>query len=247
MSSDKLILTKTHDFCAVKEPKLTVVFIHGIAADSSSFANALEYLEKQSSLSDIRFVAYDLLGSGQSYTDDRLNYDLDEQIEALHNSLEELNPNTPLVLVGHSMGTFIVTRYASIYNESITYLILISPPIYTKEDLENPAFEKGMEVFRDAVSLKNRKILETKAFNNSIKNIVQNRDNYKTLANIEIKTTLIYGDADQFIASFNLPKILADNPNYITAIKTVGHHSVSHEKYHKMADILERILNAEII
>ena len=247
MFSNKLILTKTHDFCAAKEPKLTVVFIHGIAADSSSFANALEYLERQSPLNDVRFVAYDLLGSGQSYTDDKLNYDLNEQIEALHNSLEELNPNTPLVLVGHSMGTFVVARYASIYNESITHLILVSPPIYTKEDLENPVFEKGMEVFRDAVSLKNRKILETKAFNNSIKNIVQNKDNYKTLANIRIKATLIYGDADQFIASFNLPKILAENPNYVTAIRTVGHHSVSHEKYHKMADILERILNAEII
>ena len=231
MSSNKLILTKTHDFCAAKKPKLTVVFIHGIAADSSSFANALEYLEKQSLLNDVRFVAYDLLGSGQSYADDTLNYDLDEQVEALHNSIEELNPNTPLVLVGHSMGTFIVTRYASIYSESIIHLV----------------FEKGMEVFRDAVSLKNREILKTKAFNNSIKNIVQNKDNYKTLASIKINTTLIYGNADQFIASFNLPKILADNPNYITAIKTVGHHSVSHEKYHKMAEILERILNAEII
>lgn len=243
----RLTLKKVHDFCRVKEPKLTAIFIHGIAADSSSFANALEYLEKHQSLKNVRFVAYDLLGSGQSYTDDSLNYNFDEQIEALHNSIKELNPDTPLVLIGHSMGTFIVTRYASIYKESIEHLILVSPPIYTKEDLENPVFEKGMELFRNAVSLKDRKILETKAFNNSISNIVLNKGNYKTLANIEINTTLIYGDADQFIASFNIPKILAENSSYITAIKTVGHHGVSYEKYHKMVNILERILNAETI
>ena len=41
-----LELTKTHDYCAVKNPKLTVVFIHGIASDSSSFTRALNYLAR---------------------------------------------------------------------------------------------------------------------------------------------------------------------------------------------------------
>ena len=76
MFNKKLILKKTHDFCAVKEPRLTVVFIHGIASDSSSFTNALKYLEGTTSLKDIRFVAFDLLGSGQSRSDDNLNYEI---------------------------------------------------------------------------------------------------------------------------------------------------------------------------
>ena len=177
MFSKKLILKKTHDFCAVKEPRLTVVFIHGIASDSSSFTNAIKYLEGTTSLKDIRFVAFDLLGSGQSRSDDKLNYDYKEQIIALHNSIEKLKLTTPLVLVGHSMGTFIVTRYADTFKKSVKHLILISPPIYTVEDLENPTFEKALDVFRDAVSLKNRQVLETKAFNNSLKNIVTNKKN----------------------------------------------------------------------
>ncbi|MBR0467740.1 alpha/beta fold hydrolase [Candidatus Saccharibacteria bacterium] len=244
MFSKKLILKKTHDFCAVKEPRLTVVFIHGIASDSSSFTNALKYLEGTTSLKDIRFVAFDLLGSGQSRSDDELNYDYKEQIAALHNSIEKLKLNTPLVLVGHSMGTFIVTRYADTYKKSVKHLILVSPPIYTIEDLENPAFEKALDMFRDAVSLKNRQVLETKAFNNSLKNIVMNKKNYKVLAGIKTHATLIYGDQDAFIASYNLPKILKENPKYLTAIKTIGHHGVSREKYSKMVGILEGILNA---
>ena len=244
MFNKKLILKKTHDFCAVKEPRLTVVFIHGIASDSSSFTNALKYLEGTTSLKDIRFVAFDLLGSGQSRSNDELNYDYKEQIAALHNSIEKLKLTTPLVLAGHSMGTFIVTRYADTFKKSVKHLILVSPPIYTIEDLENPAFEKALDMFRDAVSLKNRQVLETKAFNNSLKNIVMNKKNYKVLAGIKTHATLIYGDQDAFIAAYNLPKILKDNPKYLTAIKTIGHHGVSREKYSKMVGVLEGILNA---
>ena len=232
MFSKKLILKKAHDFCAVKEPRLTVVFIHGIASDSSSFTNAIKYLEGTTSLKDIRFVAFDLLGSGQSRSDDKLNYDYKEQIIALHNSIEKLKLTTPM------------TRYADTFKRSVKHLILISPPIYTVEDLENPAFEKALDVFRDAVSLKNRQVLETKAFNNSLKNIVTNKKNYKVLAGLKTHATLIYGDQDAFIAAYNLPKILKDNPKYLTVIRTIGHHGVSREKYSKMVGVLEGILNA---
>lgn len=244
MFSKKLILEKTHDGCVSGKPELTVVFVHGIAADSSSFDNALKYLEDNEHLRNIRFVTFDLLGSGKSYAGEELNYDMTEQLEALNNAIKKLKLTTPLVLVGHSMGTFIVTRYADTYKNTVKQLILVSPPIYTEKDLNNLAFDKALEMFRDAVSIKNREVLGTKAFNNSIKNIVTDKKNYKTLANVKIPTTLIYGDKDAFIAMHNLPKILRDNPEYITAIRTIGHHGVSREKYVKIAKVLEGILDA---
>ena len=61
MWNKKIILKKTHDFCSVKEPRLAVVLIHGIASDSTVFDNALKYLEGTRSLKDIRFVTFDLL------------------------------------------------------------------------------------------------------------------------------------------------------------------------------------------
>ena len=152
----KLSLTKTHDFCAVKEPVLTVVMIHGIASDSSTFKRAIQYLEGTTSLKKVRFVTFDLLGWGESLKDDtRLEYNYSEQIEALHNSIKKLKVSTPLVLVGHSMGTFVVTRYANTYKKSVRELILISPPVYTEENLADPVFEKAIKLFEDAVGAKN--------------------------------------------------------------------------------------------
>lgn len=244
MFKKKLILKKTHDFSAVKKPKLTVVFIHGIAADSTTWNHALGYLEGTMSLKEVRFVTFDLLGSGESLKSDELNYDYAEQIEALHNAILKLKISTPLVLVGHSLGTFIVTKYADTYKKSVRELVLISPPIYTLDDLENPKFAAGIEAFKDVVSLKNRGILKEKAFNNSMEKIVLNKKNYKTLAEIKTRTALIYGDADRLIGAYNIPRLLKENSKYITAVKTIGRHGVSRDKYNKIREVLEEILNA---
>ena len=244
MLNRKLILKKTHDFSGSDEPKLAVIFIHGIASDSSTFTNALKYLEGTRSLKEVRFITFDLLGSGKSLKSDKLNYDYKDQLEALHNAILKLDLKVPLVLVGHSLGTFIVTRYADTYKKSVKKLILLSPPVYTEADLVNPAFEAGTKMFKDAVSLKNRKILKEKAFNNSMEKIVLDRRNYKVLAELKTPTVLVYGKMDQFISSYNIPKILKDNPKYLSAIKTDGRHGVSRDKYSKLVGILEEELNA---
>ena len=244
MLNKELVLTKTHDYSASKEPKLAVILIHGIASDSSTFNNALEYLERTRTLKEIRFITFDLLGSGKSLTSDELNYDYKEQIEALHNAVLKLDLNIPLILVGHSLGTFIVTRYADTYKKSVKKLILLSPPIYTTYDLENPAFETGIKMFKDAVSLKKRELLKEKAFNNSMEKIVLDRNNYQVLTELKTPTVLIYGKMDQFISSYNIPKVLKANPKFLSAIKTEGRHGVSHDKYSKLAEILEEEVNA---
>lgn len=242
-----LKLAKTHDFCAEDDPKLTVVFVHGIAADSSSFNGLLKHLERLVALRGVRFVTFDLLGSGKSSKSRNLNYDYKEQITALHNSIKALKVRTPMVLVGHSLGTFIVTRYAYLYKRRVKKLVLISPPIYTERDLDDPAFETGMNLFKDAVSLKNREILKEKAFNNSIEKIILNKKNYKRLVGLRIPTVLIYGKFDKIIASYNLPRALRKNSKFLTAIKTNGGHGVSHEKYSAVLKELEKALNAKTI
>ncbi|MBR3172411.1 alpha/beta hydrolase [Candidatus Saccharibacteria bacterium] len=240
----KLFLAKMHDYCAVDEPKLTVVCIHGIASNSGTYNNALQYLEEAASLKAVRFVTFDLLGSGESLKDDTLEYDYNEQLEALHNSIEKLEIKTPLVLVGHSMGTFIVVRYANTYKDSVSQLILISPPVYTEENLQDPAFETAIKAFGNAVSAKEPKILQEKAFNNSLQNIVMDKSNYKNLLELKTPAVMIYGNADQLIGAFNYPKLLNDNRKYLSAMETEGGHSISRNKYTKMIGVLEGILHA---
>ena len=244
--TEQLVLKKTHDFSSSKEPKLAAIFIHGIASDSSTFNQALKYLESRKSLNDVRFITFDLLGSGKSYKSDDLNYDYHDQLSALHNSIANLKLDIPLVLVGHSLGTLIVAKYASEHKNDVKKLILISLPVYTKQDFENPAFETAIKLFKDAIALRNRKILEDKAFINSMEKIALNRQNYQMLQGLETPAIMIYGNRDQIIAPHNLPTLLKANKN-LKAIKTEGKHGVTRDKFSELAKSLEEVLNAEII
>ena len=240
-----LKLAKTYDFCPSKNPRLTVVMVHGIASDSQTFKSATSYLTGTTSLKDIRFITFDLLGSGKSMKSDKLEYNFSEQLEALDNSIKGLKLKTPLVLVGHSMGCLISARYADLHRRKVKELILISPPIYRPEDFENPIFRAGQENFKTIVIQKDPSLKNDKAFHSELKNMVFNKNNYAVFLRLTRPTTLIYGLADQIIASFNIPKLLRENPK-ITAIQTPGTHGVAKDKYTKMVAVLERILN-EII
>ncbi len=236
-----LELAKTYDVCRSGEPKLTVVFLHGIASSSASFAGLFEHLIVDRTTCEMRLVAFDLLGSGKSYTSDTLEYNYDEQLEALKNAIDKLHVQGPLVIVGHSMGTMIATRFASQHKNLVKGLVLISAPVYREEDIKNPMFEKAMIGFREVVGAKSRELLESKAFNNEIKNIVSDVNNYNYLLKLDIPTIIIYGELDRIIASFNLPELVKQNP-HIQLSRTAGAHGVTVDKYNKITSALKTYL-----
>lgn len=237
-----LALKKKRDFCPSGKPKLTAVFIHGIASDSAAFKNTIAYLSGTSSLRDVRFVSFDLLGAGKSYSSDKLEYTLEDQLEALHNSIEKLHLKTPLVLVGHSMGSLISMNYANKYKKSVKELILVSPPIYKKDELEHPAFKEGIKVFEKFVGSRHKGAEQKKQFGCSMKNIVLSAKNYDILSKLTTKTVVIYGELDKFISAKNIVDIAKKNTKYISTIKTIGNHPMSRDKYHKLVPILEELL-----
>ena len=236
------MLAKTHDFCADEKPKLTVVMAHGIAADSRDYAGALDYLENIETLRCVRFVTFDLLGAGKSLNDDSLNYDCAEQLEALNNSIKELNVETPLVMAGHSMGALIAVRYASIC-ERMDSLILLSPPIYKRENLSDPTMQAAMADFKQKLAKENPAMGKSKAFNNEVDLIVLNPDNYEFFVKTKVPTTIIYGKYDKVMGAFNLPELLTRNGN-ICAIKVESGHHITQDKYVEVGRILEKILHA---
>ncbi len=239
-----LRLRKTHDFCKVDKPILTVVMIHGIASDSTTFRQALCYLEGTKSMQSVRFVTFDLLGSGKSYKSKHLNYTYDEQLAALEKNIAKLGINTPLILLGHSMGTFIVTRYASIHKKAAEQLILVSPPVYRPEDFKDSAFSLAIKAFEHTVNAKELTPLSKQVFRNSMDNIVLDQKNYQFLAKLRTPATLIYGDEDKLIATQNIPGILKANPR-LSAVKTHGRHGVTRDKYVQILKILEEAIYAK--
>ena len=239
-----LELAKTYDVCLEGEPKLTVIFLHGIAADSSSFDGLLSHLLKDDSLKSVRFLAFDWLGAGKSFSSDELEYNFKEQLEALQNSIVKANVKSPVVIVAHSMGTMLATRFSKEYSDLVKGLVLVSAPVYREEDIKNPMFEKALEGFREVVGRKSKASLNTKAFESEIKNIVSDIHNYDYLAEVKLPTIIIYGELDKIIAPFNLPALLKANPN-ITAIKTPGSHSVTIDKFGKISTAIKKLLKEE--
>ncbi|MBR3329133.1 alpha/beta hydrolase [Candidatus Saccharibacteria bacterium] len=244
MLGRKLILKKTHDFCGVEKPKLAVVLIHGIASDSSTYSKALKYLEGTTSLKSVRFITFDLLGSGKSISDDKLDYGYEGQITALYNSIKKLKLKVPLILVGHSMGTLIAIKYASVYRKSLAHLILLCPPVYTPDDLNTPKFQAEMEAFKKVVAAKDKKYINNKAFEDEVEKIVLNKTNWDCLINLKTPAALIYSNADQIIMPSNVKKAVKKNNKYLSEIITIGTHKIAHDKYNKIREVLEEVLNA---
>lgn len=241
-----LELKKTRDFCPSKSPRLTVVMLHGIASSSDAFKNTIKYLSGTPSMRDIRFVTFDLLGAGKSYASDKLEYSLKEQLEALNNSITKLCLKTPLVIVGHSMGSLIALNFANTFKKSVKKLVLASPPFYTEADLNHPAFKEGVKLFEKVVGARHKGSTDGKQFKKSMEKVVLTDKNYKVAEKITTDTCILYGDQDQFVSAHNILAIAKSNAKHITAIKTIGAHQMSRDKYHKLVPILEEVLNETV-
>ncbi len=231
----KLKLKKTHD-SKPKQPVLTVVLMHGIGTDSRSWHNALKFLEGTKSLSNIRFITFDWLGFGKSSHSRSLEYTYDEQLTALQNSLAKID--TPIVLVGHSLGTLLVGRYAYENKKAIKHLILLSPPVFSREEIKFITADPKNNTFYQKVD---PKLLKSRSFMKTMDNIVFNIKNQKTFEDLTTPADFIYGDEDPLISIRNLKTLAKSNPKYLQLEKTIGHHGISRAKYSKLMEILERI------
>lgn len=101
-----------------------VVLLHGIASSSVTFENVVPLVTPYH-----RTVSIDLLGFGSSPMPPEATYTIEEHVAALRRTLCHLGLRR-VVLVGHSLGALIATRYAATYRRDVTRLVIVSPPVY---------------------------------------------------------------------------------------------------------------------
>ncbi|MFC0682625.1 alpha/beta fold hydrolase [Lysobacter korlensis] len=119
-----------------------VVLLHGIASSYVTFENVVPLL------TDHRVVAVDLLGFGGSAAPPTSTFTLEEHVDYLTRTLSRLRIAEPFVLVGHSMGSLIASRYASTHSSSLVGLVLVSPPIYLPPEIVgDPQDRAAMTVY----------------------------------------------------------------------------------------------------
>ncbi|HJZ53334.1 MAG TPA: alpha/beta hydrolase, partial [Gemmataceae bacterium] len=103
-------------------PGPPVVFVHGFGGNRHFFDAQLAQVEDHA-----RVIAYDQRGCGESSLAPRKKYDLDTLVNDLSVILD-LSRTEQAVLVGHSFGADVVSRYAALHPERVAALVLIDPP-----------------------------------------------------------------------------------------------------------------------
>lgn len=102
-----------------------VVLVHGIASSSVTFVTLVPLLRDRH-----RVISVDILGFGRSPVPPDAEYTLEEHVASLHATLRSLRLREPFVLVGHSLGSLIASRYAATHGREVSRLVLVGPPIY---------------------------------------------------------------------------------------------------------------------
>lgn len=249
-----------------KHPQLTVVFLHGICADSGTWKTTLRQFSHDQDLNTVRFIALDLLGFGKSLKADWLSYDETEYNLALNRTLKHLRIKSPVILVGHSMGALIAANYAANfdYHVNLAALILVSPPVLMADDLAKlpdkvytktygslhqiaedvPAAEVLAKLVQRFSSFRSQ-FLKTAAFEKSMQNIILSHNHYHTFVKIHIPTLIIHGHFDPLVLRNNLKRVARGNPKNVKYVSVIGYHDISVGKRAKMLAEIKKVLKQE--
>ncbi len=201
-----------------------VVLLHGIASSSVTFERLVPLVRRRH-----RVIAIDLLGFGASPTPDDAEFTLSEHVSALARTLRSLRLREPFVLVGHSMGSLIASRYAATHPRRVTRLVIVSPPVYIAPTavgswrdratldgyLRLYDYLRNNKVFtmRAAAGLarlapiKNLLVVtETnwRAFVLSLEHAIESQTTIADLAAVRAPIELVYGSLDPFLAPAGL-------------------------------------------
>lgn len=258
-------LTKAYDN-NVKNAQITIVFLHGISANSDTWKRTFAHLSKEKDLTTVRIVALDLLGFGKSLKADWLKYNETEYSKALDVALRRLKMKGKRILVGHSMGSLIAANYAVNFENRIDLdrLILVSPPVLMADELAKlpdkayaksygalhriavtvPAAETIAKLVQRFSSFRSEYV-KTAAFERSMENIILNRKNYQTFTNLRIPTVIIHGHFDPLVMGSNLRRAAKRNPRYIKYVSVIGQHDLSVGKRAKILLEIRKMLKEE--
>jgi pimeloyl-ACP methyl ester carboxylesterase len=222
-------------------PSATVLFLHGLAADSRTFDGVLEDISNDKQFRSIRAVALDLLGFGQSPSQDFLKYTLDAHLAAIDRAVQRLKITSPLFIVGHSMGGILAVKYAE--NHDITGLVLAAPPFLLPDEQQSLADRLHKQAFTKIEQNHASKSLQTagkfiekstsfvndyahsKAFTASMKNIVIRGDGWAAAGKLKLPIRIIRGKFDSLTLKSNSLTLAKTHPN-IRFIEVLSGHTI---------------------
>ncbi len=196
-----------------------IILIHGIASSAATFKRLVPLLSDR-----YRCVSIDLLGFGESPAPAHATYTIEEHVAAIHRTIRSLRLDAPFLLVGHSLGSLLSSRYAAVHPEHVSRLVLMSPPVYLSPGeigdprsrrqvgrylrvyefmRENKDFTIG-STERIASFFQLKDVLEVSERNwtpfiLSLQNCIESQTTVSDIAAIKVPIDVVYGTLDPFI------------------------------------------------
>lgn len=245
----------TSDSVRHSSARITVVLIHGLGSSEKMWQQTISRLANQSS---VRIIAIDLLGFGQSPKPSWQTYSAETHARALHATLKKHRVRTPVILVGHSLGSLIAVHYAARYKASITSLILCSPPLYRPARLNVPGslslpqiddlyrkFYRHARSRQDlarklALIIKQARLIDPNftitdetlpAIASSLELSIENQTTLRDIVTLAIPVTLVYGQFDPFVVKRNLIMLAKNHVNISVESVMAGHDIIGSMSY----------------
>src|SRR5690554_1861003 len=196
-----------------------VILVHGIASTSVTFQNLVPLLSDRH-----RVISINLLGHGDSPAPPDAEYTIEEHVDWLHRTIRSLGLREPFIIVGHSLGAILVSRYARENPRRVSRVILVSPPIYISPTEVGDRFERAalgayLKVYEflrvnKQFTLRNAAIISRllpiknvfevteqnwDAFVKSLQNCIESQTTISDIAGVDTPIDIVYGSLDQFI------------------------------------------------
>ena len=108
-----------------EDPARLVVLVHGYGEHIGRYEHVADALVARGSA----VVGPDHIGHGRSPGDRALIEDFEPVVDDLRAVVQDARGDLPVVLVGHSMGGLIATRYAQRHREDLAGLVLSGPAV----------------------------------------------------------------------------------------------------------------------
>lgn len=228
---------------------VTIVLIHGLGRSSKMWQ---KIADKVCAIDpNVRVIAVDLLGFGDSPKPTWQTYNAKNQAKNLHATLRKLGVRGPLIIVGHSLGALVAAEFVTMYPKHIKRAFLLSAPIY--RDVPDKLFERiprrvfgenfykgvmrNLRARQDMAQKLNRYGRRLKIFApdfvvdeknllgtmRSVEMAIENQATYDHIKTITVPTTLMYGRLDPFLIKKYYRALSRANPNVSVASVVAGH------------------------
>ena len=121
---------------SIDNPERLVVLVHGYGEHIGRYAHVAEALNARGSA----VVGPDHIGHGRSDGEPALVEDFETLVDDVRAVVEDARGDLKVVMVGHSMGGLIATRYAQRHRDDLAGLVLSGPAIGL-----SPVFETWLD------------------------------------------------------------------------------------------------------